>query len=369
MDNPQYPLGMHDVPLHDPFVLADTRSGMYYLYNANYYQYRTPEFGDGVSVVMYASPDLVHFSEPRNVLDVTTAPDGAWYDDCDSPWAPEVHEWRGRYWMLVTLHGRRRESAAPTGGPAWYREGHRLRERRGMFAAVADTPEGPFRIVDPERPITPPDDMTLDGTLAVDRDGAPWMIYAHEWVQLFDGTMEAVRLDPGNLSRAVGEPVLLWRASEGLWHEGEGDAPAGGWNGDFSTPEAERLLPPDASGYVTDGPFVQHSPNGSLLSVWTSYSRGEYILAQAISRSGTVSGPWEQLPTIDHRDAGHAMIFRMFDGTPLLIMHTNMTRNDESGEKLPSHGIVYEIDVTDDGFVLGRHRADLDGIADPDHDR
>lgn len=42
-----------------------------------------------------------------------------------------------------------------------------------------------------DAPITPRDFMTLDGTLYVDRAGAPWMVYAHEWIQKVDGTMEA----------------------------------------------------------------------------------------------------------------------------------------------------------------------------------
>lgn len=356
MSDERYPLRMHDFSLHDPFVLADQSTGLYYLYNANYFQYPQAEHGFGKSVVMYVSPDLVHFSEPRNVFDLTGLPEGAWYDDSDSPWAPEVHEWQGRYWMLVTVHARRGDPARPSEGPDWYRSEASLTSRRAVVAAVSDRPDGPFVVTDPTRPITPIDDMTLDGTLVVDRDGAPWMVYAHEWVQLFDGTMEAIRLDPQDLSRAVGEPTLLWRATEGVWHDVDGDVLP--WS------EVER----GASGFVTDGPYVVRTPNGSLVSLWTSYSRGEYVLAQAISRSGEVAGPWEQLPVLDHRDAGHAMLVRSFEGPLLLVMHTNMTRKDASGADLTSHGIVYEAEVTDNGIVMGRHRADLDGIVDPDHD-
>ena len=367
MSDSQYPLNMHDFSLHDPYILADTNSGLYYLYNANYFQYRSAEYGYGKSVVMYVSPDLIHFSEPRNVFDLTTIAQGSWFDDCDSPWAPEVHEWHGRYWMFMTLHAKRENTSHPTAGPQWYR-GKELTERRGMFAAVADSPEGPFAVVDTTQPMTRSDDMALDGTLAVDADGSPWMIYAHEWVQLFDGAMEAVKLDGDDLSKAAGDPIHLWSASEGAWHLDDGDAPEGGWNSNFDTDQAERLIPQGSGGYVTDGPFVQRTPNGSLVCLWTSYSRGEYILSQAVSRSGAVSGPWQQLPALDYRDAGHAMVFRSFDGTLLLIMHTNMVRKDEAGNKLASHGIIYEVSITDEGIVMGRHRSDLDGIADPDRD-
>lgn len=364
----EYPLKMHDFHLHDPFVLADADRKVYCLYNANYFDYRDVSHGWGRSVELYMSPDLVHFSRPRAVFDLENLSERVWFDDSDCPWAPEVHEYRGCYWMFVTLHSRRQPAIHPVDGSEWYRK-RLIRDHRGVFVAVADNPAGPFAIMDPTLPVTPQDQMALDGTLAFDSDGSPWMIYAREWVQMFDGTIEALPLDRWNLAKAAGGSVRLWSASEGLWHKEEGDAPAGGWKSDFTGDTAVRKLAEGAPGFVTDGPFAERAPNGSLLCLWTSYSRGEYILAQAISRSGCVVGPWEQLPAIDHRDAGHAMIFRAFDGTMMLIMHTNMVRKDRSGVPLDSHGIIYEVAVTDDGFVLGRHREDLDGIADPNDDR
>lgn len=58
--------------------------------------------------------------------------------------------------------------------------------------------------------------MTLDGTLYVDPSGQPWMVYAHEWLQTVDGTMEAIRLAP-DLTRTIGDPVLLFKASDASW--------------------------------------------------------------------------------------------------------------------------------------------------------
>ena len=210
--------------------------------------------------------------------------------------------------------------------------------------------------------------MALDGTLAVDSDGSPWMIYAHEWVQLFDGTMEAIRLDASDLSVGRSEPSHLWAASEGAWHESDGDAPQGGWHGDFDSDRALRLIAEGSGGYVTDGPYAIRTPSGALVCLWTSYSKGQYILAQAISESGRVLGPWKQLAPLDYRDAGHAMVFRAFDGQSMLLMHTNMTRKDSNGRELVSHGIIYNVEATDGGMVLGPHRRDIDGIDNPDND-
>lgn len=129
---------MYDFDLHDPFALADERTGLYYLYNANYYQYRTAEHAHGKSVLLYVSPDLKHFSEPRSVFDVGNVPDGAWYDDCDSPWAPEVHEWQGRYWMFVTLHGKLASPTHPKTGPSWYVRDGKVGHRRSGARRVRD---------------------------------------------------------------------------------------------------------------------------------------------------------------------------------------------------------------------------------------
>ena len=37
--------------------------------------------------------------------------------------------------------------------------------------------------------------MALDGTFYVENE-VPYVIYAHEWIQTLDGTMEAIRLAP-----------------------------------------------------------------------------------------------------------------------------------------------------------------------------
>lgn len=357
-----FPLTMDEFSLHDPCVLADKRTGMYYLYNANYGQYASSDFGNGRCVVMYSSPDLVHFSEPVNVFDGNTVADTAWYDNSDSPWAPEVHEWRGKYWMFVTMHAKRHDGARPANGPAWFRDRNLLDARRGMVVAVSEMPQGPFHVMHENMPVTPVDSMALDGTLAVDASGKPWMVFAHEWVQIFDGSMEAIQLDPEDLSVAVSDPCHLWFASEGGWHIADGDAPVGGWGGNFATDIAKHVLSPEISGYVTDGPWVMSTPSGALVCLWTSYSKGEYILAQAISETGAMTGPWKQLAPINYDDAGHAMVFQTFEGDLLLIMHTNMTRKDSQGRPLVSHGIVYEVSLGEDGFTLGRHRSDIDGL-------
>ena len=42
------------------------------------------------------------------------------------------------------------------------------------------------------------------------------MVYAHEWIQKVDGTMEAIPLND-DLTAAAGDPIHLFKASDAPW--------------------------------------------------------------------------------------------------------------------------------------------------------
>lgn len=107
-----------------------------------------------------------------------------------------------------------------------------------------------------DRPHTPEDFMTFDGTLYIE-DGVPWLVYCHEWIQIIDGTMETICLKP-DLSKTIGEPIYLFKASDALWLKEEGQV------GDK-----------EPSHYVTDRPFLYKTNKGKLLMLWASYKDGK----------------------------------------------------------------------------------------------
>ena len=148
---------------------------------------------------------------------------------------------------------------------------------RGTAIAVADSPAGPFTLLKRDGPVPPADFMTLDGTLYVDPAGRPWMVYAHEWLQVVDGTMEAVPLSP-DLSAADGPPMHLFRASSAPWLD------------------ARRTPSRAEATYVTDGPELFRTRDGHLLMLWSSYDHNRYVQTLARSVTGTLAGPWQQLP-------------------------------------------------------------------------
>lgn len=312
----QAPLTLKEVMCHDPFIVADPATKTYHLYTRNV-PAMTGEAREGT--MAYTSRDLIHWSRPRVVF---TIPAGIWSKD--GGWAPEVHRWRGKWYLFTTIHNEAMKLPA---------SGKRAPYRRGTILAVADSLNGPFKAVRNGEPIAPKSLMTLDGTLYVE-GGKPWLVYAHEWLQATDGTMEAIPLD-ANLA-AAGKPRLLFKASEGDWVKGQPQAASG-----------------DVV-WVTDGPEFYRTGTGKLLMLWASYGTDRYNQGLARSKSGTIAGPWEQLGVLIGGDTGHGMLFKTFDGKLLLVAHRPF-------DHLLSRAKIYEMRDTGDRLEVVRQRIDLDG--------
>ncbi|RIX53879.1 glycoside hydrolase [Paenibacillus nanensis] len=320
--NPRKGHRLADIAAHDPFVLP-------YRHNETYYLYTTgiPRFTDlpRCGVLFYKSKDLLDWEGPFVAF---TVPDGTWAHPQHGTWAPEVHAYKGKYYLFVTLHNRDRVFAEP---PAVWHTNH----LRGTSIAVADTPEGPFELIKPDAPVPPESFMTLDGTLYIDENERPWMVYCHEWLQVIDGTFEAIPLKD-DLSEADGEPIHLFKASDGPWINGE------------RTPGVEPSV------YVSDGCQLYRTRGGRLIMLWSSYNKEGYLQTMARSLSGRLEGPWEQLEPLVYGDSGHGMLFQTFEGLWMLILHQPFKTPD-------SRAKIYEMEETEDGFKVVRARVDLHG--------
>lgn len=269
----------------------------------------------------YKSKDLLHWQRPEVVFSVPKtafATQGAW--------APEVHEYRHRFYLFTTLFNEQKTIAEPP--DVWRRT-----YVRATIIAVSDSPDGPFTMMDENGPPTPPDFMTLDGTFYIDPTGRPWMVYAHEWIQKIDGTMEAVPLKD-DLSAASGPPIHLFKAS---------DAP---WLNSTITPNTQGL------NFVTDGPEVYRTKTNNLLMLWSSYENGLYVETVARSESGGIAGPWKQLQPLVKDDSGHGMLFHTFGGQLMLVLHHPFKN---------ARGRLYEMADRGDHVEIIKDRVDLDG--------
>ncbi|NQX58203.1 glycoside hydrolase family 43 protein [Paenibacillus qinlingensis] len=315
VNNPQKGLQLSEIPAHDPFIFADSLNGLYYLYTGGSPRlHRMESYG----VLTYKSTNLREWEGPYIVF---TVPEGGWAHPQHGAWAPEVHVYKGRFYLFVTLHNNDRPlEGEPIQGFA--------KHWRGSVIAVSDSLEGPFRLLNEESHVLPETMMTLDGTFYVDEKGLPWMVYCHEWIQTIDGTIEAVRLKE-DLSGAVGEPIHLFNGSEALW-------------------ENEEALPEgDIRVYVTDGCQLYRTSGGQLMMLWSSYQAGSYVQTIARSMTGQLEGPWEQLPPLVKDDSGHGMMFQTFEGTWLLILHQPF-RMPQSRCKL------FEMEDRGDNFKVAR---------------
>ncbi|MES2445333.1 MAG: glycoside hydrolase family 43 protein [Pseudomonadota bacterium] len=309
-------LRMPDMPLHDPWIVADRASRTYYLYTSNEARMTGVE---AVGTMVYTSRNLRDWTRPKLVFSL---PKDGWATG--GAWAPEVHRYKGRYYLFTTLHN----EALPKPMLVPNRPAY----ARGTVVAVADRLGGPFRLLRPDRPVPSPDLMTLDGTLYLDEGGKPWIVYAHEWLQVRNGTIEAAPLAP-DLSVTAGDPVTLFRAIDAPW-------------------VAPQRQPDGDSVTVTDGPELFRTRTGKLLMLWSSWGSDGYVQSLARSTSGKLAGPWQQLPPLLHQDSGHGMLFRTFGGTLMLVLHRPFKN---------ARGRLYEMRDTGDSVEIVRQRTDLDG--------
>ena len=293
-------LRLTDIHLRDPYILVAKREQAYYLYGTTDEQ---PWAGDGIGFDCYRGSSLTEWTGPFPVF---RPPPGFW--GTTQFWAPEVYLHDGRYVMFATFAGRR--------------------NFRGTQILVADDPLGPF-VPWSQGAVTPKNWQCLDGTLFLDAEGDPWIVFCQEWLQVHDGAMHAQRLS-ADLSRSIAQPHFLFSAS------------AAPWSRPLRPTDRTRGFP----AYVTDGPSIHRTPAGTLLMLWSSHGAGGYAMGIARSESGAILGPWtHERDALTDEDGGHGMILRTLNDELMLVFHQP---NDSPRERPVLHTIVAQ----DDTFTL-----------------
>ena len=273
-----------EVNIRDPFVLE--QDGVYYMYGT-----RAENFGKGTGGFdVYTSRDLENWSEPQECFD-----SAKFNMNKDVNWAPEVHEYNGRYYMFATF----------------------TNERRGTYILVSDSPLGPF-VPHSDGAVTPVEWECLDGTLYVE-NGVPYIVFCHEHTQILNGTVCYAELDR-DFSRRVSEPITLFSAADPDW--------------------VEKVE--DGVHYITDGPFMFRTKNGELLMIWSTFINGRYSECVVRFEGGTIKGKSEHLKPLIDDDGGHGMIFS-FGGKLMLSLHTP----NKCGFERPAF-----IEISDEGCSL-----------------
>ena len=261
--------------LRDPCIVVD--NGVYYAYGTGWHCYKNTSGnleGPWVDLGVVAS-----------VANQET--------DGGSHWAPEVHRYNGYFYMFTTYY-------------------NSLTDHRGCIILRSDSPEGPFVEITNGH-ITPAEWDCIDGTLYIDPDGQPWMVFVHEWTCMPDGvgSFAAAKLSP-DLTHFISEPIELFKADEPTW----------------------------AVSGVTDGCWMYTTKDGELLMLWSNFDADGYVVAVAKSSNGRLDGEWihesellySQYMTGEY-DGGHAMIFTDTDGQMYLSFHSPNTAQDDRKEK------------------------------------
>ena len=265
----QYCLENSDINLRDPYVL--NYDGFYYMYGTG--------AGNPTEFNVYISKDLEHWTMPKTVF---AAQEEFW--GTTDFWAPEVYYYNGRFYMFASFDS----------------ETH----SRGTSILVSDAPDGTFRPHSTDA-ITPGDWECLDGTLYVAEDDTPYMVFCHEWKQIGNGTVCAVKLSK-DLTHAEGDIFELFSAGDASWK--------------YNIPEGTH-----EENYVTDGPFIV-SYGDQLACLWSSYKEGEYTIGVARSDNGTITGNWTVDDETLNIQGGHSMIFETFDDRNILSYHNDNDR-------------------------------------------
>lgn len=263
----------NDINIRDPFVFFE--DGKYYLYGT-----RAENFGKDVGGFdVYVSENLEEWSEPIECFNSI-----AHGMNRQVNWAPEVHKYKGSYYMFATFT---KENGL-----------------RGTYVLKAQSPMGPFELHS-DGAVTPEDWECLDGTLYFNKEGKPYMVFCHEHTQIIDGTMCYVEMNE-DLSATVGEVTTMFCAS--------------------SPHYADKL--PEGEHYITDGPFFFRTKEDVLLMIWSTYIQGQYAECVVRFPDGELGMNFEHLDPIITNDGGHGMIFEK-DGKWMLTYHTPNTTGEE----------------------------------------
>lgn len=279
------------INLRDPFVLYE--DGKYYMYGT-----RAKHFGKKVGGFdVYVSTDLENWSAPQECFNSKE------YDlNYDVNWAPEVHKHNGAYYMFATFT----------------RKNNNL---RGTYILRADSPLGPFR-PHSKGVVTPEEWECLDGTLYLNKDGMPYIVFCHEHTQIIDGTICYAPLNE-DLTAIAGEAVTMFKASDPYW--------------------AAKL--PKIIHRITDGPFMYRTKDGTLLMLWSTYIRNKYAECLVRFKNGEIGMEFEHLQPLIDSDGGHGMVFNGKDNKLYLTYHSPNIRRFE-------HPCFMEIEDIGDCIVL-----------------
>ncbi len=271
-----YPVKRKDFRIRDPYILV--HEGKYYMYGTC--------LSNGAGYGCCVSENLEDWSKP---VQIYSPANGS--DEIDDFWAPECHYYEGSFYLFATYR------SASSG-------------KRGTAIFKASSPLGPFENITNGH-ITPKERDCIDGTLYIDKNGQPWIVYVNEWTSNDDeiGEMAAAKLSD-DLTELVSEPIVLFKANKHIWT--------------------------GTNNFITDGPCLYRTSNNRLIMLWSNTAiSGGYAVGMAVSDNGEIDGNWIHYPNAFYKnglryefDGGHPMLFETLEGQLMMSIHSPNSRGD-----------------------------------------
>lgn len=307
--NAEHLVPMDSIRLSDPCILADKSTHTYYM--------------TGTGGMLWTSKDLKLWSGPKQVAQTNPM---SWMGSEPMIWAAELHQYKGKYYYFATFTNRNIIIDEVRGNKI---------ERRACHVLRSDKAEGPYSPFGDKTYLTAKQ-PTLDGTLWIDNDEKPYMVYCGEWLQNWNGTIEKIQLKQ-DLSGTKGKAKVLFRASDSPWSKEKN--------------QQGETVP----NKVTDGPWLFRTETGKLGMLWTSWIYDVYTQGVAYSESGTLDGPWVQEPLpITPPNYGHSMLFQTFEGQWLMSVHSHYVNQQGQYIRVPH---LFRVNLSGDKLkVLDEYR-------------
>lgn len=260
--------------MSNPFIVFDKSKLTYYM------------TGDGGYI--WKSSDLRLWNGPYNVLTLDTL---EWMGANPQITAPEIHKYKDKYYYVATFT--RPDVTIETV------DGKDV-PRRSCQLLVSDSIEGPYRPIPAETPLLRADQAARGATFITDEYDSGYLIYSHDWIQSREGTTQIILMTE-ELARQIGEPYVMFQASQNPWSAGEAGAPS----------------------EVMDGPWLFDTEERELGMLFATEIDGKGALGVAYSeKDHGLNGPWhiEPRPLLTG-GYGQAMLFNDFDGSLVMVLH------------------------------------------------
>jgi hypothetical protein len=259
--------------------------------------------GTGETFYAIVSEDMIHWSNPVLVFEQNDFWGSQDYQ------APECWYYNGKYYLFAGFSA-----------PGKFRK---------IQALVADSPLGPFKPWG--APLTPPAWQCMDGTLYIDKAGDPWLVFAHDWVQVYDGQIAAIKLAK-DLSHAVGNPIVLFRGSDASW--------------------SDDFMYTDEGGGAARSPAVHRLKDGRLVILWTDNTPYGHAVGIAKSETDEIYGPWVQYDKpVYCLDGGNASLFHRLDDDMLVMALCNRGVDGPAGRGTGPKTCIYEMEEVYYGLI------------------